>query len=120
MIQQPIQVRCQFLKLAVRVWCNLCPCALMHAVNNMHATLCSGSWMKREGRPKDSDILTSRLIDRPIRPMMPKGYTHDTQILAYTLSYDGVHTPEPHAITCASAAMLLSGMHFHMAACSLH
>ena len=75
--------------------------------------------MKREGRPKNSDILTSRLIDRPLRPMLPKGFSHETQVLAFTLSYDGVHTPEPHAITAASAAMLLSGVVLHSQAVML-
>ncbi|KAK9785006.1 hypothetical protein WJX73_001650 [Symbiochloris irregularis] len=68
----------------------------------------SGGFLKREGRPKDSDILTSRLIDRPIRPMLPKGFSKDIQILAWTLSYDSIHTPEPHAITASAAAMLIS------------
>ena len=47
----------------------------------MHQLRCSGGWLKREGRVRDNEVLTSRLIDRPIRPLMPKGFRHDTQVL---------------------------------------
>jgi len=67
-----------------------------------------GGYLKREGRPTQREILTCRLIDRPLRPMIEKGWYHDTQILSYVLSYDGVHTPDPLAICAASAALVIS------------
>ena len=59
-----------------------------------------GGYIKREGRPTEKEILTSRLIDRPLRPLFEKGYYHDIQVLVYVFSYDGIHSPEPLAI-CA-------------------
>jgi polyribonucleotide nucleotidyltransferase len=69
----------------------------------------SGGYLKREGRPKDREVLVARLIDRPIRPMIRSGWTHSTQVLAWVMSYDGQHSPEPLAITAAGAALALSG-----------
>ncbi|KAL2631818.1 hypothetical protein R1flu_016504 [Riccia fluitans] len=68
----------------------------------------SGGFIKREGRARDHEVLVCRLIDRPIRPMIAKGFNHETQILSWVLSYDGRHTPEPLAITSAGAALALS------------
>lgn len=67
-----------------------------------------GGYLKREGRPTEREILTCRLIDRPLRPMIQKGWYHDTQILSYVLSYDGVHMPDPLAICATSAALVIS------------
>jgi polyribonucleotide nucleotidyltransferase len=67
-----------------------------------------GGFIKREGRPAEREILVSRLIDRPLRPMFEKGYYNEVQVLTYVLSYDGVHSPEPLAICAASAALTLS------------
>jgi polyribonucleotide nucleotidyltransferase len=67
-----------------------------------------GGFIKREGRPAEREILTSRFIDRPLRPMFEDGYFNEVQILSYVLSYDGVHTPEPLAICAASAALTIS------------
>ena len=71
-----------------------------------------GGFFKREGRPSDKETLTSRLIDRPIRPLFPEGYLHDTQIIAVTLSSDGTNNPDVLAITGASAALTLSPAQF--------
>ena len=65
-------------------------------------------FIKREGRPAEREKLTSRLIDRPIRPMIKEGYHHDIQLLAYVFSYDGQNTPDVLAICAASAALCLS------------
>jgi polyribonucleotide nucleotidyltransferase len=65
-------------------------------------------FIKREGKPTQSEILTSRLIDRPLRPMFEDGYYHDTQILASVISYDGVHRPDVLAICAASCALAIS------------
>ena len=68
----------------------------------------SGGFLKREGKAKDHEVLVSRLIDRPLRPMIQPGWTHSTQLLSWVLSYDGQHAPEPLAITAAGAALALS------------
>lgn len=65
-------------------------------------------FIKREGRPSEKEVLVSRLIDRPLRPMFPDGYFKEVQVLSYVWSYDGVHSPEPIAICAASAALMIS------------
>ncbi len=67
-----------------------------------------GGFIKREGRPSEKEILTCRLIDRPLRPMFENGYYNEVQILSYVWSYDGEHLPDPLAICGASAALVLS------------
>jgi polyribonucleotide nucleotidyltransferase len=67
-----------------------------------------GGFFKREGRPNEKETLTSRLIDRPIRPLLPKGWTYDTQIIAFVLSADREHNPDVLAVTGASFAVALS------------
>ena len=69
-------------------------------------------WVKREGRPSDEAILTSRLIDRSIRPMFPKTLRREIQIIVTTLSVDGNNDPDIPAIVAASAALSLSGLPF--------
>ncbi|CAI8585078.1 unnamed protein product [Vicia faba] len=68
----------------------------------------SGGFFKREGKTKDHEVLICRLIDRPLRPTMPKGFYHETQILSWVLSYDGSHAPDSLAITAAGIALALS------------
>uniref|UniRef100_A0A7N0UWQ6 polyribonucleotide nucleotidyltransferase n=1 Tax=Kalanchoe fedtschenkoi TaxID=63787 RepID=A0A7N0UWQ6_KALFE len=68
----------------------------------------SGGFFKREGRIKDHEVLVCRLIDRPLRPTMLKGFYHETQILSWVLSYDGQHAPDSLAITAAGIAVALS------------
>ena len=68
----------------------------------------TGSFFKRDGRPKDSETLVSRLVDRPLRPNFEKGWSAETQVLLWVVSYDGVHSPEPLAITAAGAALAVS------------
>lgn len=67
-----------------------------------------GGFLKREGRPTEKEILTCRLIDRPIRPMFPDGYYNEVQIISYVYSYDGINLTEPLAICAASAALVIS------------
>lgn len=69
-------------------------------------------FMKREGRPTDAATLTSRLIDRPIRPMFPKGIINDTQILATVLSSDNSKELGSWGITGASLALMMAGTPF--------
>lgn len=68
----------------------------------------SGGFFKREGRAKDHEVLICRLIDRPLRPTMLKGFYHETQILSWVLSYDGLHSPDCLAVTAAGIAVALS------------
>lgn len=67
-----------------------------------------GGFIKREGKPTEREILTCRLIDRPLRPMFEDGYYNEVQVLSYVWSYDGVNSPEPLAICGASAALSIS------------
>jgi polyribonucleotide nucleotidyltransferase len=67
-----------------------------------------GSFFKREGRPSEQAILTSRLIDRPTRPLFPDGMRNDVQVVAMTLSVDQNNPPDIIAINAASAALCLS------------
>ena len=72
-----------------------------------------GGYFKREGRPTEKEILTCRLTDRPLRPLFPDGYLHETQIISMVLSADEDHDPDVLAITAASAALYLSDIPFH-------
>ncbi len=72
-----------------------------------------GGFFKREGRPSEREILTCRIIDRPIRPLFPKGYHYETQIVATVLSIDRDNDPDIMALTGASAALCLSDIPFH-------
>ncbi len=72
-----------------------------------------GGYFKREGRPTEKEILTSRLTDRPIRPLFPTGYQHETQIISMVISADDVNEPDVLSITGASAALYLSDIPFH-------
>src|SRR6059036_1953755 len=67
-----------------------------------------GGFFKREGKPSEKEVLTSRVIDRPIRPLFPSGWRHETQIIALVLSADANYDPDVLAITGASAALALS------------
>ena len=69
-----------------------------------------GGFFKREGRPSEKEILTSRLIDRPIRPMFPKGYNQEVQIIANVLCLNKDLDPDIPALLGASAALAVSGM----------
>jgi len=68
----------------------------------------AAGFIKREGRPAEREILTSRLIDRPLRPMFEDGYYNEIQLLAYVLSYDGLHQGDVLAICACSAALVIS------------
>ncbi|HVT15426.1 MAG TPA: polyribonucleotide nucleotidyltransferase [Thermoanaerobaculia bacterium] len=72
-----------------------------------------GGFFKREGRPTEKEIITSRLIDRPLRPLFPDGYTSETQIIGFCLSADGENDPDILAINGASTALVLSEIPFY-------
>src|SRR5919197_1838270 len=71
-----------------------------------------GGFIKREGRPSEKEILTSRLIDRPIRPLFPEGFLNETQIIAMVLSADPEQDPNSLAIAGAAAALAISDIPF--------
>ncbi|WP_186391534.1 MULTISPECIES: polyribonucleotide nucleotidyltransferase [unclassified Pannonibacter] len=71
-----------------------------------------GGYFKREGRPSEHETLTSRLIDRPIRPLFADGYKNDTQVIVTVLSHDMENAPDILAMVAASAALTLSGVPF--------
>jgi len=72
-----------------------------------------GGFFKREGRPSEQETLTSRLIDRPIRPLFPEGYTNEVQIIATVMSLNPEVDPEIPALLGASAALAVSGLPFN-------
>ena len=71
-----------------------------------------GGFFKREGKPAEKEVLTSRLIDRPIRPLFPAGWYYETQIVGLLISADAEHDSDVLAITGASAALALSSIPF--------
>jgi len=71
-----------------------------------------GGFFKREGRPSEKETLTSRLIDRPLRPLFAKGYACETQVICTVLSHDIENNPDVVAMVGASAALTISGLPF--------
>src|ERR1700678_3565549 len=71
-----------------------------------------GGFIKREGRMSEKEILTSRLIDRPLRPLFPEGWSNETQIVSMVLSADSENDPDVIGVTAASAALYISKIPF--------
>ena len=71
-----------------------------------------GGFFKREGRPTEKETLTSRLIDRPIRPLFVEGFKNEVQVVLTAVSYDGENDPDMVAMVAASAALTISGVPF--------
>jgi polyribonucleotide nucleotidyltransferase len=72
-----------------------------------------GNYFRREGRPNEKEVLTCRLIDRPVRPLFPDGYKNETQVVGTVISADADNDPDVIAITGASCALYLSDIPFH-------
>src|ERR1700688_4553296 len=72
-----------------------------------------GGYIKREGRPSEKEILTSRMIDRPMRPLFPEGFMCETQIIAMVLSADPEYDPAVLGIIGAAASLAISDIPFH-------
>jgi polyribonucleotide nucleotidyltransferase len=72
-----------------------------------------GGFIKREGRPTEKEVLTCRLIDRPIRPLFPEGYSHETQVIGLVLSADPQRDPSTLAIIGAGASLAISDIPFN-------
>lgn len=84
------------------------PLSVEHQERFSSAGMTSGAFNRRDGRPAEHEILTCRLIDRPIRPLIQPGWRHETQILSWVLSYDGQSSCDPLAILASSAALCVS------------
>jgi len=88
------------------------PLTVDYRENTYAAGKIPGGFFKREGRPNEKEILTSRMIDRPLRPLFPEGYNHETQVIGLLLSADLENDSDTLAITGASTALLLSEIPF--------
>ncbi len=71
-----------------------------------------GGFFRREGRPSENETLVSRLIDRPLRPLFPEGFTNEVQVIATVMSLDAEINPDIASLIGASAALAVSGMPF--------
>src|SRR5205085_5250485 len=72
-----------------------------------------GGFIKCDGRPAEKEIRTSRMIERPIRPLFPEGYSHETQVIGMVLSADPFRGPSTLAIVGAGASLAISDIPFH-------
>jgi polyribonucleotide nucleotidyltransferase len=89
------------------------PLTVDYRENTYAAGKIPGGFFKREGRPTEKEVLTSRLIDRPLRPLFPEGFSHETQVIAFVLSADKENDPDIMGITGASAALYCSPIPFY-------
>ncbi len=89
------------------------PLTVDYRENTYAAGKIPGGFFKREGRPTEKEILTSRLIDRPLRPLFPEGFNNETQIIALVLSADKENDPDIMSITGASTAVYCSPIPFY-------
>ena len=88
------------------------PLTVDYRENTYAAGKIPGGFFKREGRPNEKEIVTSRLIDRPLRPLFPKGWHNETQVIGLVLSADLENDPDTISITAASTALYLSKIPF--------
>jgi polyribonucleotide nucleotidyltransferase len=88
------------------------PLTVDYRENTYSAGKIPGGFFKREGRPSEREILTSRLIDRPLRPLFPEGWSTETQIVALVLSADSENDPDVIGVTASSAALYISNIPF--------
>src|SRR6202171_2644050 len=88
------------------------PLTVDYRENTYAAAKIPGGFFKREGRPSEKEVLTSRLIDRPIRPLFPEAFYNEVQVVATVMSVDPEIDPDIPALIGASAAIALSGMPF--------
>jgi len=92
---------------------NFFPLTVDYRENTYAAGKIPGGFFKREGRPTEKEILTSRLIDRPLRPLFPEGFSNETQVIALVLSADKENDPDIMSLTGASAAIYCSPIPFN-------
>src|SRR5690349_4286061 len=89
------------------------PLTVEYRENTFSAGRIPGNYFRREGRPNEKEVLTCRMIDRPVRPLFADGYRFETQIVASVISADMDNDPDVIAITGASCALYLSDIPFH-------
>ncbi len=89
------------------------PLQVVYLARSYSAGKIPGGFIKREGRPSEKEILTSRLVDRPIRPLFPKGFRNEVQVVPMTVSMDQENQPDVLAIIGASAALSISNIPFN-------
>jgi len=89
------------------------PLTVDYRENTYAAGKIPGGFFKREGRPTEKEVLTSRLIDRPLRPLFPEGFSCETQVIAFVLSADKENDPDIMSITGASAATYCSPIPYY-------
>ncbi|MDD5072519.1 MAG: polyribonucleotide nucleotidyltransferase [Candidatus Omnitrophica bacterium] len=89
------------------------PLTVEYQEKNYAAGKIPGGFFKREGRPSEKEVLTARLIDRPIRPLFPAGISHEIQVMALVLSHDGENDPDILALNGASCALAVSDIPFN-------
>src|SRR5918911_2138380 len=89
------------------------PLTVEYRESNYAAGRIPGNYFRREGRPNEKETLTSRLIDRPCRPLFTEGFRNETQVIATVISADPDNDPDVIAITGASCALYLSDIPFH-------
>ena len=97
---------------AIREGMDFFPLTVEYQEKTYAAGKIPGGFFKREGRPSESEILTARLIDRPIRPLFPDGMRNDVQVMAIVLSSDGENDPDVLAVNGASCALMISDIPF--------
>ena len=95
-----------------RVGIDFFPLAVHYQEKTFAAGKIPGGFFKREGRPAEKEVLTSRLIDRPIRPLFAKGYSNETQVICTVLTHDLENDPDIVAMIGTSAALTISGLPF--------
>src|SRR5688500_14952317 len=88
------------------------PLTVEYRENTFSAGRIPGNYFRREGRPSEKEVLTCRLIDRPVRPLFPDGYRFETQVVGTVISADTENDPDVGAITGASCALYLSDIPF--------
>lgn len=101
MSKEPMEERASFIPLTVE-----------YQEKTYAAGKIPGGFFKREGRPSEKEVLTARLVDRPLRPLFPDGFSHEIQIIAIVLSHDGENDPDILAVNGASCALIISDIPF--------
>src|SRR5579862_1854120 len=97
---------------SARPWQDFFPLTVNYQEKAFAAGKIPGGFFKREGRPSEAEVLKSRLIDRPIRPLFPDGFKNEVQVVATVLSHDMENDPDIVALIGCSAALTLSGIPF--------
>jgi polyribonucleotide nucleotidyltransferase len=110
--QGDTMVLCTVCRAAAKPGQSFFPMTVEYQEKSYAAGKIPGGFFKREGRPGEGEILSCRIIDRPIRPLFPEGYMDEVQIICTVMSSDGIHSPDVLALCGASAALHISDVPF--------